>query len=212
MAEYNVNDAAWNMVKTTRETNQVVTESAVAAYERNIAFARNTFEDGIEVLKSHAESTRSLVREQAEQWQQKQQIDWQPVFNSAIAAQDRNVHYAQSIVENGAEVLKSHVRSTRDLIQTLAEQSKKQQEVFQTLARESMDAYIDFLFAPFAYYQQAVDTAESIAWQGVETAQKITRQGMEAAQKATRQGVETVHKATRQGQQAAQQAADSMTK
>jgi len=94
-------------------------------------------------------------------------------------------------------------------MQTLAEQARKQQEAFQTLARESVDAYVDFLFAPFAYYQQAADTAESIAWQGVETAQKITRQSIDAAQKATRQGAETVQRTARQGQQAAQQATDT---
>jgi len=209
MAEHKVNDATWNIVKTARETNQAITESAVAAYERNIAFAQNTFENGVEVLKNHAESARSLWHEQAEQVQQRQSPDWQPVLNSTIAAQELNVRYAQSVVENGAEVLKTHVRSTRDLMQTLAEQARKQQEAFQTLARESVDAYVDFLFAPFAYYQQAVDTAESIAWQGVETAQKITRQSIDAAQKATRQGAETVQRAARQGQQAAQQATDT---
>jgi len=212
MAEYKVQDTAWDMVKTVRETNQAIAESAVAAYERNMAFAQNTFENGIEVLKSHAENTRTLWREQAEQVQQRQQVDWQPVVNNAIAAQERNVHYAQSVVENGAEVLKSHVRSSRDLMQTLAEQARKQQEAFQTLTRESVDTYVDFLFAPFAYYRQAADTAESIAWQGVETAQKITRQGIDAAHKASRQGVEAAQKATRQGQQAAEKAADTMTK
>jgi len=78
MAEHKVNDATWNIVKTARETNQAITESAVAAYERNIAFAQNTFENGVEVLKSHAESARTLWHEQAEQVQQRQSSDWQP--------------------------------------------------------------------------------------------------------------------------------------
>jgi hypothetical protein len=105
--------------------------------------------------------------------------------NSAVEAQERNVKFAQYLLENGTELLKSHSESTRTLMQTLAEQTQIQQEAFQTLARETWDAYIGFFSSPFSYYQQALETAESIAWQGAETAQKITRQGAEAAQKAT---------------------------
>jgi len=54
-----------------------------------------------------------------------------------------------------------------------------------------------FFSSPFNYYQQTLETAESIAWQGVETAQKITRQGMDAAQKVTHQEKQTVHSDTK---------------
>src|SRR6266516_4254818 len=121
----------------------------------------------------------------------------QTIANSAVAAQERNVKFAQSFLQNGTELLKSHGESTRTLMQTLAEQSQKQQEAFQTLARETWDAYMGFFSSPFNYYQQTLETAESIAWQGVETAQKITRQGMEAAQKVTHQEKQTVHSDTK---------------
>ncbi|GAC1617274.1 MAG: hypothetical protein NVS4B7_09610 [Ktedonobacteraceae bacterium] len=204
MAEYKVNEAAWNIARSVRETTQAVTESSVAAHERNMAFARSTFENGIEVLKSHAEGTRSLLREQSEQGQ-RQQGNVQPVMNSAIAAQERNMHFAQTTFENGTELWKNHVHSTRTLLQTVAEQSQKQQEAFRDLARESVDAYVDFIFAPFSYYKQAIDTAESIAMQGVETAQKVGRQSWETAHNVTRQGFEAAQQAVQQGQQAARQ-------
>jgi hypothetical protein len=117
--------------------------------------------------------------------------------NSAIAAQERNVRYVQSFVQNGTEVLKSHVNSARTLMQILAEQSQKQQETFQTLARESWDTYVDFLFTPFEYYRQAVETAESIARQGVQTAENISRQGVQAAQRVARQGQNAAESATK---------------
>lgn len=196
MANKKVNEATWNLTQTLRETTQAVTESAVAAQERNVAFAQNTFENGIELLKSHAESTRSLIQEQVKE-SQNQNVDFQAAMNAAIAAQERNMRYAQSIVQNGTEVLKSHVNGTRDLVATLAEQSEKQQEAFQELVRDSVDTYVDLLLAPFSYYRQAVNTAESIARQGVETAQNITRQGMEAAQKATRQGQKAAESVTK---------------
>lgn len=199
MAENKLNEATGNLTRSLRETNQAITESAVSAQERNMAFAQNTFDNGIELLKSHVESTRALMREEVEQ-SRSQTADFQAVVNSAITAQERNLRYAQSIVESEAELLKSHLNATRDLWQKLAEQSQKQQEAFQSLLHESVDMYVNFLFTPFSYYRQAVDTAESMAWQGIETAQKITQQGFEATRSATRQGMEVAQKATRQGQ------------
>ena len=199
MAENKLNEATRNLTRSLRETNQAITESAVSAQERNMAFAQNTFDNGIELLKSHVESTRALMREEVEQ-SRSQTPDFQAVVNSAITAQERNLRYAQSIVESEAELLKSHLNATRELWQKLAEQSQKQQEAFQSLLHESVDMYVNFLFTPFSYYRQAVDTAESMAWQGIETAQNITRQGFEATRSATRQGMEVAQKATRQGQ------------
>ena len=147
-------------------------------------FAQSVFENEVELLKSHAEHTRSLMEEFIGEPEKNQGV-FQSMAKNAVAAQERNVKFAQNLLENGTELLKVHGESTRSLMQTLAEQSRKQQEAFQTLARETWDAYLGFFSSPFSYYQQALETAESIAWQGVETAQKTTRQGMEAAQKAT---------------------------
>ena len=196
MAKNKVNEATGKLTESLRETNQAIVETAVEAQNRNLAFAQNTFENGVELLKSHADSTRGLVSEQLEQ-SEKQTVDFQALANSAIAAQERNVRYLQSIVQNGTEVLKSNVNDARTLMQILAEQSQKQQETFQVLARESWDTYVDFLFTPFSYYRQAVDTAESIARQGVQTAENISRQGVQAAQRVARQGQNAAESATK---------------
>lgn len=185
-----LNEAAWNLSNAAREANQAIANSAVAAQDRNMKFAQSTFENGVEVLKSHAESTRALMDELV-QAPSKDRAVFQSVADSAVAAQERNMRFAQSLVQNGTEVLKSHAEDTRALMQTLAEQTQKQQEAFQALVRESMDAYLDYFYAPFSYYEQTLETAGSIARQGVETAQKIARQGMEAVQKATRQTVQS---------------------
>jgi hypothetical protein len=196
MAKNKANEATGKLTESLRETNQAIVETAVEAQNRNLAFAQNTFENGVELLKSHADSTRNLISEQLEQ-PEKQTVDFQELANSAIAAQERNVRYVQSFVQNGTEVLKSHVNSARTLMQILAEQSQKQQETFQALARESWDTYVDFLFTPFSYYRQAVETAESIARQGVQTAENISRQGVQAAQRVARQGQNAAESATK---------------
>jgi len=196
MAKNKANEATWNLTESLRDTNQAIVETAVEAQNRNLAFAQNTFENGVELLKSHADSTRNLISDQLEQ-SEKQAVDYQAFANSAIAAQERNVRFLQSVVQNGTEVLKSHVNSSRELMQVLAEQSQKQQETFQVLVRESWDTYVDFLFTPFSFYRQAFDTAESIARQGVQTAENISRQGLQAAQRVARQGQHAAESATK---------------
>jgi len=196
MAKNKANEATWNLTESLRDTNQAIVETAVEAQNRNLAFAQNTFENGVELLKSHADSTRNLISDQLEQ-SEKQAVDYQAFANTAIAAQERNVRFLQSVVQNGTEVLKSHVNSSRALMQVLAEQSQKQQETFQVLARESWDTYVDFLFTPFSYYRQAFDTAESIARQGVQTAENISRQGMQAAQRVASQGQHATESSTK---------------
>jgi len=191
-----VNDAPWSLSKSVRESNQAITDSVVAAQERNMKFAQSVFENEVELLKSHADHTRSFMEEFIGE-PEKSQAFFQTIANSAVAAQERNVKFAQYLLENGTELLKSHSESTRTLMQTLAEQTQIQQEAFQTLARETWDAYMGFFSSPFSYYQQALETAESIAWQGAETAQKITRQGMEATQKATHVEKQTTHPTTK---------------
>ncbi len=108
MADYKVNEAAWNMVKSIREANEAIADSAVATQERNVKFVQSMYTNGIEVLKSQAESTDTLSLE-------------------------------------------------------LAEQAHKQQEAFQALMHESVDAYVSFLYAPFSYYKQALDFADMVA-------------------------------------------------
>lgn len=58
-----VNETALGMLRSLRESNQAVTDSVLAAQERNIKFAQNVFTYGLEVLKSQAESTQTLVQE-----------------------------------------------------------------------------------------------------------------------------------------------------
>jgi len=189
-----VNDAAWTMTQAARETSHAVTESAVAAQKRNIAFAQGVLENSIELLKSHAEATRDLTHEPTGKTGA---AAFDTIVESAVAAQERNMQFAQSVVESATEVLKTNVEAGNALAQTLIEQSQKQQEVWQTLAQESLNASLNFFTAPLSYYQQATETARSITLRGMETAQRITRQSADAAQKAVHQGQKMAEAATK---------------
>ena len=121
----------------------------------------------------------------------------QAVAQSTIAAQERNIRFAQSVFENGVEVLKSHAENTRSLMQTVVKQTQEQQEALWT--QPFVEAYLNVLSAPFSYYKQALETAQAVTGQAMDIAQKTARQGMEAAQEAAQQGFEHARKTAQQG-------------
>lgn len=176
MVKGKTNEMAWDLTKTVQEASQAIADSVASAYERNMKFAQTAIESGAEVFENHAEETRALMQELAEHPQYEQGA-FQKVLESAVAAQERNLKFSQSMLQNGTELLRSHMEGTRVLMQKLTEQTRKQLEAFQ------MNDYIDFFVRPFSYYQYSWETAESMARQGVEAAQKITRQGIDAGEK-----------------------------
>ncbi len=141
MTDNNVYEATRDMSTSIQEANQAIVNSAVATQERNMQYAQITLENGIEVLKSYAEDTRHLIQELVEQ-QKPQQAVLQTIVNTALAAQERNVKFMQSMLANGTEVLQAHGESTRDLAQTLVELSRRQQEAFQTVTRGAWSAVV----------------------------------------------------------------------
>ena len=62
------------------------------------------------------------------------------IVNGAVEAQELNLQYAQNTLENGIEVLKCYAEDSRHLLQELIEQSKPQQEVFQTVVNTTLAA------------------------------------------------------------------------
>jgi hypothetical protein len=204
MSDTKANEAARNLIKSVQETNKAIADTTITTQERNLAFAQNVLENSIEVLKSHAESTRTLMQELVEQ-ARKQRLgpeSLQALVDSAIAAQERNTRLAESILENGIEVLKSQVSVTHSLMQELGQQFQKQQDAFQALAQGSMDSYRDFIFAPLSFWQKALGAAESATLEGLKNFQKATEQGLDTIQKTARQAASTTEKAARHNQSA----------
>ena len=188
MAKYKdkVSEATEELSESVREANRAIADSVVAAQERNWKFAQSIFEDEVELFKSHTESTRTVLEKLVGESEKDQPL-FQSVADSAVAARERNLKFVQGVLENGTEVLRSHVEGTRTLMQTLTE----------VIARGAWDAYTGFLSSPFSYYERAIETAESIASQGADAVQKMARQGMGTAEKATHHERQAVNSATK---------------
>jgi hypothetical protein len=83
------------------------------------------------------------------------------IVDHAVGLQERNVRFAQGLVDDSIKELRVQVESNRALSQELVERAERQREAFKTLLEESVDAYVDLLYTPFAYYRQGLRLVET---------------------------------------------------
>jgi hypothetical protein len=83
------------------------------------------------------------------------------VLDHAVGLQERNVRFAQGLVDASIKELRSQAESNQAITQELVERAENQREAFQTLFEESVDAYVDLAYAPFAYFQQGLRLVEN---------------------------------------------------
>jgi wobble nucleotide-excising tRNase len=139
---------------------------AVSAQQRSMGLAQNWAESVIETYKSQAESYRALTDamtssmealEQTLKSQEetnralKESLDsYRNVVESASETQERNMQLAQNFFDNIVETLRNQLESSRSL---LLEPATQQQEIFQNLTQEWIDAYVKLLNAPLEFYK-----------------------------------------------------------
>jgi hypothetical protein len=82
---------------------------------------------------------------------------YQTVLDHTVGLQERNVRFAQSLVDSSIKELRYQAESNRAVTQELVERAERQRDAFQTLLEESVDAYMDLAYAPFSYYKEGLE-------------------------------------------------------
>ena len=82
------------------------------------------------------------------------------VIDHTIGLQERNVRFAQGVVDNSIKELRQQAESNRAMTQELVERAENQRNAFQGLIEESVDAYMDLAYAPFSYYKEGLEYAK----------------------------------------------------
>jgi hypothetical protein len=83
------------------------------------------------------------------------------IVDHAVGLQERNVRFAQGLVDDSIKELRFQVESNRAVSQELVERAERQREAFQTLLEESVDAYVDLAYVPFSYYKEGLRLVET---------------------------------------------------
>ena len=85
------------------------------------------------------------------------------VADTAIAIQDSNMHFAQSVVDQGLKQIEDQTASLRKLYGTLSSQSDGRRAAFRDLGREAAEAYINFLATPVRLARRTLDSVREPA-------------------------------------------------
>ncbi len=99
------------------------------------------------------------ANEAAEKLAETTRDSYQTVVDHAVGLQERNVRFAQGIVDDSIEELRHQVESNRAMSQELVERVEKQRDAYQALVERSLDAYMDLAYAPFSYYREGLQAA-----------------------------------------------------
>jgi methyl-accepting chemotaxis protein len=84
------------------------------------------------------------------------------ILDHAVGLQERNVRFAQGLVDESIKELRSQVESNRAMSQELVDRAERQRDAFQTLVEESVDAYMDLVYVPFSYYKEGLEAAKKV--------------------------------------------------
>jgi hypothetical protein len=85
---------------------------------------------------------------------------YKTVVDHVVALQERNTKTVQGAIDDTVQEIRHQAESNRALTQELVERAEEQRDAFQTLVEESVDAYMNLVYAPFAYYRQGLRVVE----------------------------------------------------
>ena len=88
---------------------------------------------------------------------------YRTVVDHAVGLQERNVRFAQGVVDGSIKELRHQAEGNRAMAQQLVERVENQRYAYQTLVEQSFDAYMDLAYAPLSYYKEGLQAARNTA-------------------------------------------------
>jgi hypothetical protein len=117
------------------------------------------------------QQSQQRVSEAAEQFTDALVQSYKAVAGSGVSAQERNTQLTEVFFNQTINNLHAQAEQNRQATQQLADQQQRQVEAAQTLTRESVDAYMDFMDSMFSWWQGGVQTVE----RGARETEKATK-------------------------------------
>lgn len=93
------------------------------------------------------------VNEAAEKFAEAVRESYETMGNRSKEAQEQSTKMTQNFFEGVIQELDRRSRSGEKISKEMMEQTRKQQEAFQSLSQESANLYMEFLNSMLSYYQ-----------------------------------------------------------
>src|SRR5215204_4745005 len=117
------------------------------------------------------QQSQQRINEAAEQFTDALVEPYKTVAESGVSAQERSTQVTEVFFNQTINNLHAQAEQNRQATQQLADQQQRQAEAAQTLTRESVDAYMDFMDSMFSWWQGGIQTAE----RGARETEKATK-------------------------------------
>ena len=103
------------------------------------------------------------ANEAAEKLAETTRDSYQTVVDHTVGLQERNVRFAQGMVDGTIKELRYQAESNRSVVGELFERAEEGRDAYQTLVEQSFDAYVNLAYAPFAYFNEGLETTRKAA-------------------------------------------------
>ncbi len=86
---------------------------------------------------------------------------YKTVVDHGVALQERNLKFWRGTLDGVGREVREQAESNRAVTRELVERIERQRDAVGTLFGESVDAYMDLVYAPFAYFRQGLRLVET---------------------------------------------------
>jgi hypothetical protein len=117
------------------------------------------------------QQSQQRINQAAEQFTDALVQSYKTVAERGISAQEGSTQVTEVFFNQAINNLHAQAEENRQVSEQLADQQQRQAEAAQTLTRESVGAYMDFMDSMFAFWQGGLQTAE----QGARETEKATK-------------------------------------
>jgi len=117
------------------------------------------------------QQSQQRINEAAEQFTDALVRSYKVVAERGASAQEQGAHLTEAFFNETINNLRAQAEENRQATEQLTDQQQRQTDAAQTLTRESVDTYMEFLNSAFLFWQRGVQTAA----QGARETEKVTK-------------------------------------
>ena len=117
------------------------------------------------------QQSQQRINQAADQFTDALVQSYKTVAERGVSAQEGSAQVTEVFFNQTINNLRAQAEENRQASDQLAEQQQRQADAAQTLTRESVGAYMEFMDSMFAFWQGGIQTAE----QGARETEKATK-------------------------------------
>jgi predicted nucleic acid-binding protein len=117
------------------------------------------------------QQSQQRINQAADQFTDALVQSYKTVAERGVSAQEGSAQVTEVFFNQTINNLRAQAEENRQATQQLADQQQRQAEAVQTLTKESVGAYMEFMDSMFSYWQGGIQTAE----QGARETEKATK-------------------------------------